>query len=44
VVRDILTTAAEDGRTVLLISHTPAPAELITRTVRMEDGRLAMPL
>ena len=41
VIHDILTTAAEDGRTVLLISHTPVPAELITRTVRMEAGRLA---
>ncbi|WP_431277219.1 thiol reductant ABC exporter subunit CydC [Leifsonia poae] len=40
VVRDILTTAAEDGRTVLLISHTPIPDELITRRIRMEDGRL----
>ncbi|MFF1632964.1 thiol reductant ABC exporter subunit CydC [Leifsonia sp. NPDC058248] len=40
VVRDILTTAAEDGRTVLLISHTPVPAELITRRLRLEDGHL----
>lgn len=40
VVRDILTTAVEDGRTVLLISHTPVPGELLTRTVRMEDGRI----
>lgn len=40
VVRDILTTAAEDGRTVLLISHTPVPDELVTRRVRMEGGRL----
>jgi ATP-binding cassette subfamily C protein CydC len=40
VVRDILTTAAEDGRTVLLISHTPVPDELLTRRVRMEGGRL----
>jgi ATP-binding cassette subfamily C protein CydC len=40
VVRDILTTAAEDGRTVLLISHTPVPDELVTRRVRIEGGRL----
>jgi ATP-binding cassette subfamily C protein CydC len=40
VVRDILTTAAEDGRTVLLISHSPVPDELVTRRVRMEGGRL----
>lgn len=40
VVRDILTTAAEDGRSVLVISHTRVPGELIDRTVRMEDGRL----
>ncbi|MFF1879047.1 thiol reductant ABC exporter subunit CydC [Leifsonia sp. NPDC058230] len=40
VVRDILTTAAEDGRTVLLISHTPVPDELVTRRMRLEEGRL----
>ena len=40
IVRDILTTAAEDGRTVLLISHTPVPDALVTRHVQMEDGRL----
>lgn len=40
-VRDLLATAAEDGRTVLLISHTPVPGELVTRTLRMEEGRLA---
>ncbi|TFD18503.1 thiol reductant ABC exporter subunit CydC [Cryobacterium sp. TMT4-10] len=32
-VRDILETAAEDGRAVLLISHTPVPDELITARV-----------
>lgn len=40
VVRDILRTAAEDGRTVLLISHTDVPRELITRSVALEDGRI----
>jgi ATP-binding cassette subfamily C protein CydC len=40
VVRDILRTAAEDDRTVLLISHTDVPRELITRAVALEDGRL----
>ncbi|MEO7016569.1 MAG: thiol reductant ABC exporter subunit CydC, partial [Leifsonia sp.] len=40
IVRDILTTAAEDGRTVLLISHTPVPDALVTRRLQMEDGRL----
>lgn len=40
VVRDILTTAAEDGRTVLLISHTAVPDDLITRRVRLERGRV----
>jgi ATP-binding cassette subfamily C protein CydC len=32
-VRDILTAARDAGRAVLLISHTPVPAELITRTL-----------
>ncbi|MBC7443674.1 MAG: thiol reductant ABC exporter subunit CydC [Ramlibacter sp.] len=32
-VRDILETAAADGRAVLLISHTPVPDELITARV-----------
>jgi ATP-binding cassette subfamily C protein CydC len=34
-VRDILETAAEDGRAVLLISHTPVPDELITARVTL---------
>lgn len=34
-VRDILATAAEDGRAVLLISHTPVPDDLITRRVNL---------
>ena len=40
IVEDILTTAAEDGRTVLLISHTDAPEHLITRRLRLESGAL----
>ena len=40
IVEDILTTAAEDGRTVLLISHTDAPEHLITRRLRLESGTL----
>lgn len=43
VVRDILRTAAEDGRTVLLISHTDVPRELITRSIALEDGRISNP-
>ncbi|MEN2737680.1 thiol reductant ABC exporter subunit CydC [Microbacterium sp. X-17] len=40
IVRDILTTAADDGRTVLLISHTAVPDGLVTRRIRMEAGTL----
>jgi len=40
IVRDVLTTAAEDGRSVLLISHTEVPADLVDRTLRLESGRL----
>lgn len=40
IVRDILRTAAEDGRTVLLISHTDVPDALITRRLRLEAGTL----
>ncbi len=40
IVRDVLTTAAEDGRTVLLISHADVPADLVDRTLRLEAGRL----
>ncbi|POH64969.1 thiol reductant ABC exporter subunit CydC [Cryobacterium zongtaii] len=37
-VRDILSAAAGAGRAVLLISHTPVPAELITRTLTLTAG------
>lgn len=40
IIRDVLTTAAEDGRTVLLISHTDVSPELVDRTLRLEGGRL----
>ena len=40
IVRDILTTAAEDGRSVVLISHTDVPDDLIDRVVRLEGGRI----
>ncbi|WP_348787772.1 thiol reductant ABC exporter subunit CydC [Leifsonia sp. NPDC080035] len=40
IVEDILTTAAEDGRTVLLISHTEVPERLITRRIHLESGTL----
>jgi ATP-binding cassette subfamily C protein CydC len=40
VVGDILRTAAEDGRTVLLISHTAVPRALITRTLHLSAGAL----
>jgi len=37
-VRDILSASAGAGRAVLLISHTPVPVELITRTVTLTAG------
>nr|WP_217271006.1 thiol reductant ABC exporter subunit CydC [Frigoribacterium sp. VKM Ac-2836] len=37
---DVLTTARDDGSTVVVISHVEVPAELITRRVRIEAGRL----
>ncbi|MEV8215518.1 thiol reductant ABC exporter subunit CydC [Leifsonia sp. NPDC077715] len=40
IVRDVLTTAAEDGRTVLLISHADVPPDLVDRTLRLENGAL----
>ncbi|MFK4788540.1 thiol reductant ABC exporter subunit CydC [Microbacterium sp. ZW T5_56] len=39
--RDLLgATAGESNRAVVLISHVDVPAELIDRTLRLEDGRL----
>ncbi|TFB51987.1 thiol reductant ABC exporter subunit CydC [Cryobacterium tagatosivorans] len=40
-VRDILAAAAGGGRAVLLISHTPVPAELITARVTLPDRAAA---
>ncbi|MGH1523225.1 thiol reductant ABC exporter subunit CydC [Leifsonia sp. L25] len=40
IVRDILSTAADDGRTVLLISHTAVPDALVTRRIHLEAGTL----
>jgi len=37
-VRDILSASAGAGRAVLLISHTPVPAELLTRTLTLTAG------
>ncbi|TFB98218.1 thiol reductant ABC exporter subunit CydC [Cryobacterium adonitolivorans] len=37
-VHDILSASAAAGRAVLLISHTPVPAELITRTLTLTAG------
>ncbi len=39
-VRDVLTTARDDGATVVVISHVEVPADLVTRRVRVEAGRL----
>ncbi|ROS54569.1 thiol reductant ABC exporter subunit CydC [Frigoribacterium sp. PhB24] len=39
-VLDVLTTARDDGSTVVVISHVEVPAELVTRRVRVESGRL----
>ncbi|WP_158864025.1 thiol reductant ABC exporter subunit CydC [Leifsonia sp. AG29] len=40
IVRDVLSTAAADGRTVLMISHDDVPAELLDRSLRLEEGRV----
>jgi len=37
-VRDILSASADAGRAVLLISHTPVPPELLTRTLTLTAG------
>lgn len=39
-VRDVLTTARDDGSTVVVVSHVEVPVELVTRRVRVEAGRL----
>ncbi|KTR52208.1 thiol reductant ABC exporter subunit CydC [Curtobacterium oceanosedimentum] len=40
VLRDLVGAARQDGRTVLVVSHVPVPADLVDRTVRMRDGRI----
>lgn len=40
VLRDLVTTARAAGRTLLVVSHVPVPADLVDRTLRMRDGRL----
>jgi len=39
-VTDVLEAARDDGTTVVLISHVPVPAALVTRRVRVEGGVL----
>ena len=39
-VADVLTAAREDGTTVVLVSHVAVPADLVTRRLRVEDGRV----
>ncbi|QCR43238.1 thiol reductant ABC exporter subunit CydC [Curtobacterium sp. SGAir0471] len=40
VLRDLVGAARQAGRTVLVVSHVPVPADLVDRTLRMRDGRL----
>lgn len=40
IVHDILRTAADDGRTVVLISHLDVADPLVTRRLHLEDGTL----
>ena len=40
VLRDLVGAAREAGRTVVVVSHVPVPADLVDRTLRMRDGRL----
>ncbi|PYY43178.1 MULTISPECIES: thiol reductant ABC exporter subunit CydC [unclassified Curtobacterium] len=40
VLRDLVSTARAAGRTLLVVSHVPVPADLVDRTLRMADGRL----
>ncbi|PZF66587.1 thiol reductant ABC exporter subunit CydC [Curtobacterium sp. MCPF17_047] len=40
VLRDLVTTARAAGRSLLVVSHVPVPADLVDRTLRMRDGRL----
>ncbi|PZE36610.1 thiol reductant ABC exporter subunit CydC [Curtobacterium sp. MCPF17_031] len=40
VLRDLVMTARAAGRSLLVVSHVPVPADLVDRTLRMRDGRL----
>jgi ATP-binding cassette subfamily C protein CydC len=40
VLRDLVGTVRAAGRTLLVVSHVPVPADLVDRTLRMRDGRL----
>jgi len=40
VLRDLVGAARQAGRTVVVVSHVPVPADLVDRTLRMRDGRL----
>ncbi|TCK62963.1 thiol reductant ABC exporter subunit CydC [Curtobacterium sp. PhB136] len=40
VLRDLVGTARAAGNTVVVVSHVPVPPDLVTRTLRMRDGRL----
>ncbi|MDP9736418.1 thiol reductant ABC exporter subunit CydC [Curtobacterium sp. 260] len=40
VLRDLVGAARRAGRTVLVVSHVPVPADLVDRTLLMRDGRL----
>ncbi|WIE76872.1 thiol reductant ABC exporter subunit CydC [Curtobacterium sp. MCSS17_007] len=40
VLRDLVGAARRAGRTVVVVSHVPVPADLVDRTLRMRDGRL----
>ncbi|MEN0104177.1 MAG: thiol reductant ABC exporter subunit CydC [Curtobacterium sp.] len=41
VLRDLVTTARAAGRTVVVVSHVPVAPDLVDRTIRMRDGRIA---
>jgi ATP-binding cassette subfamily C protein CydC len=41
VLRDVVTTARVAGRSVLLVSHVPVPADMVDRRVRLERGQVA---
>jgi ATP-binding cassette subfamily C protein CydC len=42
-IADMLTTARQEGTTVLLVSHVPVDDSLVTRRVRVDGGRVIDP-